>query len=300
MDWDDLRLLLAVAEHGSFAAAARALGVDHTTVLRRVNAFEAAHGLRLFDRLPGGTTPTAAGEELAAAARRMAAEADALGRRLAGRDLRLEGTLRLATTDTLMAAALPRHLAAFRLAHPGVRLEVSVANRVADLTRRDADVALRPTKAPPETLIGRRLCNIGFAAYCAAGAEAGEDWLGVDDSLGGTVLARWLRATVPPERIALKLDSLLVMRDAAAAGLGRAALPCYLGDADPRLRRLAPEVLPVPELGLWLLTHADLRRTARVRAFTEAIATAINKERASFEGHPAALSGTAPHSNSPA
>lgn len=297
MNWDDIRLLLAVSEQGSFAAAARTLGVDHTTVLRRVNAFEAEHGLRLFDRLPGGTTPTAAGEELAAAARRMAAEADALGRRLAGRDLRVEGTLRIATTDTLMAAALPRHLAAFRTAHPGVRLEVSVANRLADLTRRDADVALRPTTAPPETLIGRRLCNIGFAVYGAADAEMGEDWLGVDDSLGSTVLARWLRATVPPERIALKVDSLLVMRDAAAAGLGRAALPCYLGDADSRLRRLAPELLPVPELGLWLLTHADLRRTARVRAFTEAIATGFNKERGRFEGQPAALSWPARPSN---
>src|SRR5918993_5806376 len=124
IDWEDLRFVLAVADANSLAAAARALGVNHTTVLRRVNAFEERLGLRLFERLPTGYVLTPGGEELLAAARAMADTVAALERRLQGRDLRLEGELRVATTDTLMASVLPEVLAAFRERHPGILVEV--------------------------------------------------------------------------------------------------------------------------------------------------------------------------------
>lgn len=149
IDWDDLRYVLAVAEHGSVAAGARALGVNHTTVLRRINALEAAQAVRLFERLPTGYALTAGGEELLAAARQMGEVVTALERRLAGQDLRLEGSLRATTIDTLMVSVLPTILAAFRAAHPGVQIEISVSNTIANLTKRDADVAIRPTDDPP-------------------------------------------------------------------------------------------------------------------------------------------------------
>lgn len=278
-NWDDLRFALAVAEAGSLAGAARALGVNHTTVLRRVAGFERALGLRLFERLPTGYALTAGGEELVAVARAIGASVESLERKLAGTDLRLEGTLRLTTTDTLMASVLPPVLAEFRAAQPGIELEVSVANAMANLTRRDADVAIRPASAPPETLVGRRVAGVAFAVYAAPGRSVGtsladQDWIGPDDSLADTRVARWLRRDLPGARFALRADSYVAMREAAAAGLGLAALPCYLGDSSAGLRRVAA---PLTELAteLWVLTHADLRRTTRVRAFTEHVAAAL-------------------------
>jgi DNA-binding transcriptional LysR family regulator len=290
IDWDDLRYVLAVAEQGSLAGAARALGVNHTTVLRRVNAFEAAQAVRLFERLPTGYALTAGGEELLAAARRVGDLVTALERRLAGQDLRLEGSLRATTTDTLMVSILPAVLAAFQAAQPGIQVEISLSNAVANLTKRDADVAIRPTGDPPETLVGRRVAGLAFALYAARGAgfpgEAPLDalpWVAPDDTLAESSLARWMRATLPGIVPMLRADSLVALREAAAAGLGVAALPCYLGDTDARLVRVRPDPLPL-RLSLWVLTHADLRRTARIRAFAEFVADALARERDLFEG----------------
>jgi DNA-binding transcriptional LysR family regulator len=235
IDWEDLRYVLAVADAGAVAAAARALGVNHTTVLRRVNAFEERLGLRLFERLPTGYALTAGGEELLAAARAMAGTVAALERRLQGRDLRLEGGLRVSTTDTLMTSpVLPNALAAFRERHPGIVVEVSTPNAVANLTRRDADVAIRPALDPPETLVGRRLCDVAFAPYAApaylaasgAGpaALAARRWVAPDDSLAGSSVSRWMRAALPDAEIVLRADSLVSLRQAALSGLGAAIL----------------------------------------------------------------------------
>jgi DNA-binding transcriptional LysR family regulator len=295
IDWEDLRHVLAVADANSLGAAARALGVNHSTVLRRVNAFEERLGLRLFERLPTGYALTAGGEELLAAARAMADTVATLERRLQGRDLRLEGELRVTTTDTLLASpALPNALAAFRERHPGIVVEVSTPNTMANLMRRDADVAIRPTLDPPEALVGRRLCGVAFAPYASPAylassgtapdaSLAAHRWVAPDASLAGSSVSRWMRAALPDAEIVLRADSLLSLRQAALAGLGAAALPCYLGDATAGLRRIAP---PVPEMAtaLWVLTHEDLRRTARVSAFTEFVARALVAERALFEG----------------
>jgi DNA-binding transcriptional LysR family regulator len=281
LDWDDLRYVFAVHSNGSVAGAARVLRVNHTTVLRRIGALEARLGIKLFDRLPSGYVLTAGGEELVEAASRIDETVTALERRLAGKDMRIEGTLRLATTDTLMASVLPEILAAFRAAHPGVLVEVSTSNAFANLTRRDADVALRPAADPPENLVGRRLSRIGFAIYGserilerldvapAGGAELGGlGWIWPDATLASTAVGRWMHDRAPSPSAVLRADSLIAMREAAAAGLGLAVLPCYLGDTNGRLRRFGDR-LPDLSTELWLLTHEDLRRTARVRAFME-------------------------------
>lgn len=291
--WEDLQYVLAVAEHGSLANAARALKVNHTTVLRRINAFEEAQGLRLFERLSTGYTLTAGGEELLAAARAMNEVVTSLERKLAGQDLRVEGTLRLTTTDTLIASVLPDILTGFHAAHPGVRVEVSTSNLLANLTRRDADVAIRPANDPPETLIGRRVCNIAFALYgspdyLAKHGRANEldsyRWLAPDDSLSGSSVARWMKIALPEADIVLRADSLVTLRQAAVAGLGVAALPCYLGDNTPGLARLAPEPLAPMATSLWILLHEDLRRTARVNAFVSFVTKALTDLRPLFAG----------------
>jgi DNA-binding transcriptional LysR family regulator len=127
-EWDDLRYVLAVANAGSLAGAARSLGVNHTTVLRRIGAFEKRLGLRLFERLPTGYVLTAGGEELIAEARHIEDRVTNLERKLAGRDLRLSGVIRVTTTDTLLGSILPEILAEFRAAQPGIGIEIAVTN----------------------------------------------------------------------------------------------------------------------------------------------------------------------------
>lgn len=292
LEWDDLRYVLAVASAGSLAGAARKLGVNHTTVLRRVGAFEKRLGLRLFERLPTGYALTAGGEELIAAARSIDETVTTLERKLAGQDLRLSGAVRVTTTDTLMGSILPDILAEFRAAHPGIQIEVSLSNLMFNLSKRDADVAIRPASDPPETLIGRRVGKIAFAVYASPqylsqhgeiGDLAAHQWVGPDDSLAGSTVAQWMRTALPGSEIALRADSLVGLRDAARAGLGLAALPCYLGDSSSDLRRVHPPIAAM-ETTLWILTHEDLRRTARIRAFTEFAAEALSRRRPLLEG----------------
>src|SRR5262245_4318346 len=216
--WDDLRYVLAVADAGSLAGAARHLGVNHTTVLRRVGALEKQLGLRLFERLPTGYVLTAGGEELIATARSVDDTVTGLERKLAGKDLRLSGTVRVTTTDTLMGSVLPEILAEFHAAHPKIVIELAVSNVMFNLTKRDADVAIRPATDPPETLIGRRVARIAFAIYGAPrylakrktiDDLAAQRWVGPDDSLADTSVARWMRSELAESEIALRADSLL-------------------------------------------------------------------------------------------
>src|SRR4051812_49360190 len=143
-NWDDLRTMLALARNGGLARAAARLGVDQSTVFRRINRLEEKLAVRLFERLPSGYVATVAGERLLATAERMEEEANALDRAIAGNDCRLTGLLRVTSSETTANRLLTRHLAAFRNLHPGIEIELIVENRVLSLTRREADVALRP------------------------------------------------------------------------------------------------------------------------------------------------------------
>ncbi len=291
LNWDDLRLVLAVAREGTLSGAARALGVTHSTVFRRLGAIERDMGVRLFDRFRDGYAATPAGESTAKLAARFADEVLALERRLSGQDLRPSGVVRIATTDTVGTILMP-HLLALRTAHPEIQLEVTMSNAMANLTRREADVALRPTPEPPERLVGRRLSDIAHAIYGArdylAQARhrdlAAHDWIGLDDALAGTVIGRWMRDNVPGARIACRVDALPALRDAARAGIGLAMLPCYVGDVADGLCRAVRTTPNEPRSALWLLTHEDLKRTARIRAVIDFLATRLALERSLLEG----------------
>jgi DNA-binding transcriptional LysR family regulator len=293
MEWDDLQYVLAVADSGSVAGAAAALGVNRTTVVRRINAFERKHAVRLFERLPSGYALTSAGHELTAAARGLEHTIITLERKLAGQDQRAEGIIHLTTTDTLLASVLPAHLKAFRSANPGILLDVAISNSILNLANRDADVAVRPVIEPPETLIGRRVASVAFAVYASPSYRSANDpstslgghtWIAPSPTLAQTSVARWMNDVVPEARKVLRLDSLLAMKEMCAAGAGLAALPCYLGDSDQRLTRVRS---PIKEMStaLWVLTHPDLIRTARFRLFVEFIAAALANERPLIEGN---------------
>ncbi|MGB8713758.1 MAG: LysR substrate-binding domain-containing protein, partial [Onishia taeanensis] len=200
------------------------------------------------------------------------------------------------TTDTLFAGLLAPLFADFRRMHPDIVLEVAVSNQLYNLTRRDADVAVRPASTPPEMLVGRRIGDIAQAVYGAReyhadhGAEQGceqgwhdVDWVGPDAQLGYPALEAWMQQQTVAAACRYRVDSMLGMLSAVREGAGVAVLPCYLADADSRLVRLSE---PLAELttDLWLLTHPDLRRVARIRAFLDFIAEAIIERQAQLRG----------------
>lgn len=163
--WDDLKTIMAIARAGSLSGAARRLSVSHATVFRRLGNIEQRLGAKLFERAHTGYTPTPAGEEMAAAAERIDVEVLGVERRVAGQDLRPSGTVRVTTTDTLLIGLLSPIFAAFRAAHPEISLEIAVSNQLFSLTRREADIAIRPSSTPPEMLIGRKIGVIAQAVY---------------------------------------------------------------------------------------------------------------------------------------
>jgi DNA-binding transcriptional LysR family regulator len=291
LDWDDLRLVLAVFREGSLSGAARRLTVTHSTVFRRLGAIEKQMGVRLFERFRDGYAATSAGEIAAASAVRLEDEVLTLERKLSGQDLRPSGTVRITTTDTL-SSILVRHLPAMRALHPDIRLEIVVSNTMANLTRREAEIAIRPTPEPSDMLVGRRVADIAHAIYGSraylnhhGGKDlSAHDWIGLDEALADTVIARWMRENLHAARIACCVDALPALRDAASAGLGLAVLPCYVGDLASGLRRVTPKPLPELRSALWLLTHDDLKRTARIRATLDFLAKTFASERAVLEG----------------
>lgn len=275
--WTDLQFFLAVVERGSIGGAAQALHVNHSTVLRRIDHLERTLAVRLFDRLPRGYALTTHGHELAAGIAGIPDQLDAAQRRVTGADLSLSGTIRVTAPDTLIQALLLPLLAEFRRRHPQLRLELVANDGFLNLTQREADVAVRGTNQPPENLVARRAGRIQTALYASRGylaslgerpAEADYDWVGHDATLAHLQSARWVGKHVPQERVVLRVDSLLALADAVTAGFGVGWLLCPLGDARRDLVQLQP---PVPDFDtqVWVLTHPDLRRLARIRALTE-------------------------------
>ncbi len=293
LPWDDLKLVFAIGSAGTLSGGARQIGIDHSTAFRRLGALEAKLGVRLFDRARDGYAATPAGEAIIREAARFDDVVGTLERRLAGEDLRPSGTIRVTTTDTLLDVLAPQ-IARFQKGHPEITIDLVVANAFLSLTKRDADIALRPAIEAPENLTGRRLAGIATALYAARDFRVAdrrlltnENWIGLDESLGHLGSARWMAAAVPPERIVARADSLMAARALAREGIGIAALPCYLADPDARLRRVAPPIDAMAS-SLWLLTHPDLKRVARIRAFLDFIAAALTAHRRAFEGRGAA------------
>lgn len=280
LTWDELCLVHAVANAGTLSGAARALDVSHPTAFRRLNRLERKMGVRFFDRARDGYTATAAAEEVSALVRRMSGEILAVERRIAGRDLRPKGTLRITTTDTLLFGWLTSNLRDFRIAYPEIQMELVVSNAVFSLSKREADIALRPAERPDETLVGRRVGTIAQAVYMArqfGGAakrdEAPDsmDWIGPDESLAYRALDRWLTSEGLVDRCRIRANTVYGMLCAARAGLGLAVLPCYLGENDEQLVRVGRDI-PSMAIDLWILTHPDLRKTERVRLFMDYVA----------------------------
>jgi DNA-binding transcriptional LysR family regulator len=297
LDWNDFRIVLAIARAGGLVRAAAALGVNHSTVFRRLNALEEGLGVKLFERLPGGYEPTDAGGQLVAAAERIESETLALDRDLAGRDARLCGRLRVTSSETLAFRILTAEIVRFRTAHPGIQIEVVIENRHLDLSRREADLAFRATRPTQGDLFGRKLADIAWAVYgantylTARGAPAAPRELAAHavigwESAASTVKAvQWLADTVPEGAIVYRSSSLINQLLAVKAGIGLAVLPCYLADPEPELRRALPPIFELTR-ELWLITHKALKGTARVRAFMDIVGEGVRRRLAALEPRP--------------
>jgi len=292
VDWDDVRHFLALARTGSVRAAGSLLGVSHSTVARRVEALELRLGVKLFDRHRDGYLLTDAGSEMVAGAERVERELSALERGLVGQDARLEGPVRVTCTDPYMAKLLLRALAGLCAQHPGIELELETNAKYVDLSKREADVAVRallPSASPPEHLIGRRIAPITLCNYVATSCAASLDpalgarsarWLGSDIKAVRQLVAS---SSYPELPIWGAFDSMEVQAEAAQAGLGIVMLPTYVGDAEPRLQRLAkPDLRHVADF--WLLSHRDLRDNARLRAARASITSALTEHAPLFRG----------------
>ena len=296
----DLPLILALARERNLAGAAERLGVDLSTVFRRLNALEQRLQVRLFDRHARGYQLTTAGERAASAAERVETELLALDRDITGRDRELSGVVRVTASETFSHAVLPPLFAQFHALHPRIRVVLSIDNRVMDLSRREADVALRVRRPTDPDIFGRKLTDVAWALF---GAREGTPALRRDsrgehggfhfgkhmvigwDEPARIVAAEWIASHVPPERIHFRSNSLVNQLMAARAGLGIALLPCYLGDRDDGVRRVSG-VLPDLSSELWIVTHQDLKNTARIRAFLGVIGDAVAAARRKFEGQP--------------
>ncbi|NOJ48796.1 LysR family transcriptional regulator [Bradyrhizobium archetypum] len=304
-DWNEPQLVLAVHRASSLTGAAKALDIDHSTAFRRLNALETRLGVRLFERLPGGAyQATPAGERMAAAAERMEDEALAIDRDIAGRDHRLSGRLRVTSSETLAHRKLTSHLATFRRTHPGIVVELVIDNRVLNLSRREADIALRPMRPKEGDLWGRKLADVAWTFYGAvgylkdrSGAASADDLIhhaliGWEEAAVGIMAADWLNRMVPADAFVYRTNSLVNQFTAAKAGIGLALLPCYLGDEERDLARALPDLVPDLVGELWIVTHADLKRTARVRAFFDIVGDGLAREHNLFDGrgrsHPSA------------
>jgi DNA-binding transcriptional LysR family regulator len=258
LDWNDLRFFATVARTGSFAAAGRALGVSHTTVSRRIQAMASQLETPLIEPDAQGIRLTAAGAEVFAAAERCEAELRELELKLEGQN-QLSGSLRVTMVD-LLATFLVNAFCRFGRAYPGVTIELNVDHGFSDLSRREADVALRVTKAsPPPHLVGWKVGKVHFARYASrALLETGADplprleWEGVPRDEPGHVAARSSSASL--------------LLELCRGGLGTATLPRIVGDEDPILR-CVPGSDTV--MDLWVLTHPGLKSNARVRALLD-------------------------------
>lgn len=295
-DWDDHRFALAVSRTASVKKAADILGVNRSTVLRRINAFEDALGVRLFERLPSGYFLTPAGEQVAAVAQEMERLVDDGERRVAGQDIKLQGKIRVSISATLLSYVLVPAINAFIKSYPEIELEIVTTYGLLDLAKREADVAIRISNDPPEDLVGRRVLRVARAVYEAGNnAQTGEPekasgqiihhsdaWIGWFPDADSSPLIEESDFSDYPIKTTITDPHSTVK--AIAAGIGISVLPCYIGDQEPLLRRKAPGKIE-RATDLWVLTHKDLRQVARIRTFVDFIYEAIEKQKILLEGH---------------
>ena len=290
LNWDDLRFFLNVAAKGTAKQAGQSMKVNHTTVARRIASLENQLGARLFDKSPTGFRLTATGEKILQATERVADEIGGIEASVSGEDMALSGTVRLTISDSVLNTIGMPLVQSILADHPEIDLELAASDIVSDLLRREADVAVRYTNAPHESLVGRNAATTIYHLYrrkdgYLAPASKGTPALvyTYQDSDQRLTNVKWFRDIYPDAYTQAAFNSGLAMLEATRAGLGLARLPCFMADTDPLLER-HPKSVAEKGFDIWILTHPDLRATARIRAVTDMLWEKFQAWRSIIEG----------------
>lgn len=274
LEWNDLRFFLAIHRERTLAGAARLLGVEHTTVGRRLATMERALGATLFVRTPGGLLPTESAGQILPLAEQAERAVQGIERVALGEDSRPQGRVRVTTSETLVTF-LSRRLGELHTKHPGVTVEILAGNANLDLTRGEADIAIRNTVTTQTDLVCRKLAAAGWSAYAAKSYVAARgiptpitdltnhDVIAFNDSLAKVPGALWLESHAKRANVVLRTGSIPAAWSAALGGLGIAIVPCFLAEGEETMVRLTPDLLG--SRPIVLVVHPDLARVARVR-----------------------------------
>ncbi len=293
MHWSDVQVFLAVARAGTVRGAAGTMKLDASTVSRRVAALEQAVGIKLFQRTSAGLLLTPAGKAMLDTSERVSDELDHLTRRMIGHDRRLGGLVRV-TFPGSFTTLVHEAMAPFVQRHPAIEIELLTLDALVDIDGKKADLAIRVAAQPPEHLVGRRVATLAGALYAsqpylreetAPLVSADHRWVDWDRRLASKPAFAWLHQLFPARRVVARGLSTADVLHAVLAGAGVGALPCIVGDAEPSLIRL----LDAPKetwSSVWLLTHAELKPAARVRAVLAHLSDALRAERSRIEGVP--------------
>lgn len=284
LNWDDLRIVLAIAEHGTLSGAAIRLRISHPTLSRRLRQIERRLGTRLFERTPSSLRLTAAGEEMRQLALRLRDDIATLEHRIGGRDAGPDGSIRLTAPDAVSEYLLPGILAELCSEQPGLTIDLVVSNQVLSLAQRSADIALRITDSPTETLRGRRVGTVAMAIYAARnlpvpetlGSFSGIPWVGFDAALACSGPGTWVAHNIPESDIRFRANTLLGAAQAVRSGIGCGLLPCFVGGSIPDLVRLGAP-LPALSVPLWLLVHTEMARLPRIRRACDTLAAKLKQ-----------------------
>ena len=281
MNWSDVSVFLAVARAGTLAGAAHRLEVNASTIHRRIAALEASLGSTLFERDPRGYALTSVGEALVPKAEEVEEAILALRRTASGHDRTAQGPVTLTLPETLVDVVAPC-LSRVRGICPGLRPVLRVDDRQLDLGV-DADVALRPSSDPPPAAVGRIVGTIGWAVYGPKRKRKSLPWVVYAERSGPRRATAWRRKQHPEPTVALEVTTVGAMHRVLRLGGAIGLLPAYLGDPDSALERHTA-IIPEAATDLWLLVHADLRRSARVRALIDLLVPELEEMRALLSG----------------
>ncbi|MDO6527147.1 LysR family transcriptional regulator [Motilimonas sp. 1_MG-2023] len=286
MDWNSLKVFLAIVRHGSLSSAATELAVNHSTIFRRLNAFEQEIGGQLFDRKNNHYELTALGHELLVLARNIEESFDSIDRHLVGKDIQPKGVVKLTAPNNIAYRYLPQYIAAFNRRYPEIHIEVLVSNQAFNMSNRQADIAIRATTTPPEHLVGRQVATLNWSVFASSKYQgqlalpkscdglAEHNLIGATGNMARLPAFKWQDKHYL-DRITTRCDDLTAMSYLAEAGHGLALLPD--DQARPELIKLF-SIPALPPSKIWLLTHPDLRNVARIKLVMRYLTTCFAKE----------------------
>jgi DNA-binding transcriptional LysR family regulator len=284
--WDDLRTVMMLVRHRSLAAAAKALDVNYTTVARRISRAETTLNQPLFERLPDGYQATEAAQLMAKHASQMEDAEHSLMRHLQGSEKMLSGPLTITAPQLLIAKFLAPVIDQFAKTFPQIELRVLATNDLLDLTRREADLAIRISRSPGDTLTGLRLLSQHSASFCSpqvaerifADPSAVINWVVYDSHPD---VPKGISDNFPNNRVYLRFDDMVAMVGAAQAGLGVVRMPMFLGRASAGLVQV-PVLPPQPYADIWVVGHPNVWPSKKVEAFREILIKRCKIDRQKF------------------